>query len=282
VTVLIERLARPTLPVLVVALAGALGGCAAPPEDAGEAAPETSADTILGGGIERGWPAVGMLRFATGNFGTGALISPTVVLTAAHVVAGHPTKFFFGTPATGKDPVAEDLRSVDVAETIAHPCYATPKAGGCPGDTIDIALVRLVTPITDVQPLPVVRWPLTYFWNTISPYRGDSCTAVGFGAFLSTDGKASFGMRRSAKSTIDSVGKTELITVRGTGIATSGDSGGPLVCDGYVVGTVRGSSAAQAPDESPYERRKEGYERSDLWRSWISSETKRFEAKSGR
>lgn len=273
-----SRLAGLTFPILLVAFAGGFGGCSAV-EGGDETPPEASTDTILGGGIERGWPAVGMLRFASGNFGTGTLISPTVVLTAAHVAAGNPNKFFFGTPGAGRDPVPENLRSVDVAETVVHRCYATPKAEDCPDDRIDIALVRLATPITDVQPLPVVRWPLAYFWNTISPYRGDSCKAVGFGAFLSNDGKASFGMRRSAKSIIDSIGDTELITVRDTGIATSGDSGGPLVCNDYIVGTVRGSSATAVPGESPYERHKEGYERSDLWRSWISTETKRLEAR---
>jgi hypothetical protein len=217
-----------------------------------------------------------MLRFASGGFGSGALVAPNVVLTA-----GHPTQFFFGSPPAGKDPRPENLRSVQVAETVTHRCYLTPKAAGCPGDPIDIALVRLATPITDVTPLRPVRWPLTYFWNFISPYRGDSCVAVGFGAFLSPDKKASLGVRRSAMSTIDTIGDTELVTVRGTGIATSGDSGGPLVCNGYIVGTVRGSSARLPAGANAFERSHEGYERSDLWRGWIADQTKRLAAKSG-
>lgn len=264
------------LALAACACALALAGCAADSTtDESEAdATSSSADAILGGGVETGWPAVGMLRFASGNFGSGALISPTIVLTAAHVASGNPTQFYYGTPPAGKAPTHENLRAVPVAETIIHPCYTKPKSEGCPGEAIDIAIVRLATPITDVEPLRVVDRPLEYFWGTLSPYEGDSCVAVGFGAHLSADKKVTFGTRRSARSTIKSVDKTELVTVRGTGIATSGDSGGPLVCGGRIIGTVRGASGGLTPG-SPYERSREGYERSDLWRDWIATTGRR-------
>jgi Trypsin len=247
------------------------GGCAAEAEEAD--APAASEDAILGGQAERGWPAVGMLRFKSGNFGTGSLISPTLVLTAAHVAKGNPTVFHYGTPAAGKAPTFDNLRAVPVAQITIHPCYDTPKAAGCPGDVIDIALVRLAEPIRDVAPLAVVDAPLLAPWDFVSPWLGESCTAVGFGAHLGEDDKATFGMRRSATSRVSQIGPTELVTVRGTGIATSGDSGGPLVCSGRIIGTVRGSAGGAIPkDASPYERIKEGYERSDLWRTWIASE----------
>lgn len=62
--------------------------------------------------VERNYPAVGLLRFPSKNFGSGALITPTVVLTAAHVALGKPDTFFFGTVAKGKSPNAATLRSV--------------------------------------------------------------------------------------------------------------------------------------------------------------------------
>jgi len=242
-----------------------IAGCAA---DASEdEASGQSEDAILGGRVEANYPAVGMLRWATA-FGTGTLISPNVVLTAAHVAAGKPTKFLYGTPAAGKAPQEASLKSVPVAEILIHPCYASPKADpACKGEVIDVALVRLAQPITDVAPVPVVDRPLEYLWGTISPYEGDSCTAVGFGAHLDGN-KVSMGTRRSAKSTIDSVDATELVAVWGTGLATGGDSGGPLLCAGRIVGTVRGSSAP-VPKSSIYTRTREGYERTDLWRTWI-------------
>lgn len=270
------------LAVLVAVVAAcALPGCAAEPssdQEAGETG--ESEDAILGGSVESGWPAVGMLRFASGNFGTGALISPTLVLTAAHVAAGNPTQFFYGTPPAGKPPTPANLRSAAVAEIIIHPCYAAPKAAGCPqageakANPIDLAIVRLAAPIEDVEPLRVVDSPLEYFWGRISPYEGDSCVAVGFGGHLLPDGKSVSGTRRSARSTIRSVDETELVTVRGTGIATSGDSGGPLVCGGRIVATVRGAARGGLVKGSPLERIREGYERSDLWRTWIAREGK--------
>lgn len=260
---------------LVAACALAISGCAADATESEEAdATSSSADAILGGGVENGWPAVGMLRFGSGSFGSGALIAPTIVLTAAHVAAGNPTHFYYGTPPAGKAPTHDNLRPAPVAEIIIHPCYEKPKSEGCPGDKIDIAIVRLASPITDVAPLRVVERPLEYFWGTLSPYEGDSCMAIGFGAHLTADKKATLGTRRSARSTIKSVDKTELVTVRGTGIATSGDSGGPLVCGGRIIGTVRGASGGLTKG-SPYERSREGYERSDLWRDWIAATGRR-------
>ncbi len=260
------------LAVVCASSAIAVGACAAPSEEPSTRDVGASEDAILGGGVEKGWPAVGMLKFATGNFGTGALIAPKVVLTAAHVAAGHPTHFYFGAPVAGKDPRPENLRSVEVAEVVQHPCYATPKPFFCPGprnEAIDVAIVRLKTAITDVAPLRMIDWPLEIF--SLSPLEGVSCTAVGFGAHLGSDQSVAFGVRRSASSTVLDVAETELVTVRGTGIATSGDSGGPLVCNGLVVGTVRGNAGGAVPNASEYERRREGYERMDLWRGWIGA-----------
>ncbi len=259
-----------------ILVAGALAGCAA--ETAEETAPASSEDAILGGRSEPSWPAVGMLHFESGNFGTGSLISPTMVLTAAHVAKGNPTKFYFGSPPAGQPPTLANLRSVAVAQIIIHPCYDAPKGFFCPNDgPIDVALVRLAEPIGDVAPLKVVDHSIFGFWQFVSPYIGQTCDAVGFGAYVGDDKKATFGSRRSATSRVASVGFTELATARGTGIATSGDSGGPLVCNGEIIGTVRGSAGGVIPkDASPYERVKEGYERSDLWRGWIASGGRHF------
>jgi hypothetical protein len=243
-------------------------GCAS--ESSGEPELEESKDAILGGRVEPGWPAVGLLQFRSGNFGSGALISPTMVLTAAHVALGNPTQFFYGSPAAGKAPTTANLLSAPVAEIIVHPCYNTPKAAGCPGEAIDVALVRLAQPITGVAPLEVIDAPLESWFGLSSPYEGDSCVAVGFGGHRAADGKVTTGTRRSAMSTVKSVDATELVTVRGTGIATGGDSGGPLLCGDKIIGTVRGNAGA-ASKTDPWERIEEGYERIDLWRDWIAS-----------
>jgi hypothetical protein len=266
--------------VLVAAsltLAGA-SGCAAPDGDAPEEDVASVEESILGGEVERGWPAVGMLRFASGGFGTGTLLAPNVVLTAAHVAGGNPTHFFYGEAPEGKTPSYQNLRSVKVAEIVIHPCYQLPKPSSCLGparEAIDVAMIRLETPITDVTPLKIVDWPLETFWGWLSPYEGEHCTAVGFGAHITADRKVAMTTRRSAISKVASIDETELVTVRVSGIASSGDSGGPLVCAGRIIGTVRGS-AAPVPKTSPFERKREAYERTDLSRDWIKTYMRRW------
>jgi hypothetical protein len=263
--------------VCLLSLASALLGCVAEEgeaEDLGDEEVFASSDAILGGQEEPGYPAVGLLLLPSGAIGSGVLISPTMVLTAAHVAGGKPRTFHFGTPPRGQAPSRENLRSVEVVETIVHPCYERKVGDRCPGaanDPVDVALVRLSTPVRDVRPMNVVDWPLDTFFGRLSPYRGSSCVAIGFGAHLDADGKPSFGTRRSARSRIDEVGAAELVAVRQTGIATGGDSGGPLVCLGRIVGTVRGSAVRVDP-ASPYERTREAYERADLHRTWIRQE----------
>jgi hypothetical protein len=257
---------RRALSALLVCLAA---GCAA---DASEDGADVSSDAILGGSVEPSHPAVGMLLFPSGNLGTGTLIAPNVVLTAAHVALGHPHTFFYGSPPPGKPPVRANLKSVAVAEALVHPCYESHV--GCGSERIDVALVRLASPVLDVPTVPIVDRPLEWLFGLISPYEGDTCVAVGFGVH-EEGAKVTIGTRRSSKSKIVSVGDTELVTSWVTGIATSGDSGGPLLCGGKIVGTVRGS-AEDVHSNDPYARTREGYERTDLHRSWIAGALARW------
>lgn len=259
---------------LALTVAATAVGCAADTaSDDGDHG--ASQDAILGGQSEPNYPAVGMLHFESGAFGTGSLISPTMVLTAAHVALGHPTQFFYGSPPAGKAPTPANLSVVPVAEVIVHPCYEKPKAAGCPGDEIDVALVRLAVPIFNAKPLKIIDSAVITYWGSWAPFSltpsGTTCAAVGFGGYVDARGKAHAGSRRSATSIIDSIGPTELVTRRGTGIATGGDSGGPLICGDLIVGTVRGSAGAIPKGSNSFARTREGYERTDLWRAWINA-----------
>lgn len=253
--------------LLLLAASVLASGCAAETEEEEAASVD---DAILGGVVERGHPAVGIFTMGRA-IGSGVLIAPDIVLTAAHVAGGKPTTFHYGSPANGKPPTRENLRVVEVASTIIHPCAARRAGDDCPGpkgDPVDVALVKLKTPIRDVEPVPLIDAPMRYFWGLLSPYEDDSCVAVGFGAHYDAAGKVSFAMRRSARVQIDDVKDAELVTVRETGIATGGDSGGPLLCSGRIVGVVRGSAGA-VPKDRPFERSREAYERIDLHRAWI-------------
>ena len=87
---------------LVLALATSLACSAQVVDEPAGAEAESGEEAINGGKVERNYPAVGMLRFPSKNFGSGVLIAPNVVLTAAHVALGKPDTFFFGTVRAGQ------------------------------------------------------------------------------------------------------------------------------------------------------------------------------------
>ena len=242
----------------------ALAACSAEADEGPSATEGASAEEAINGGkVERAYPAIGLLRFASGSFGSGALIAPNVVLTAAHVALGKPNTFFFGAVVPGKNPSPENMQSVPIKEWVVHPCYDKPDGPGCPGK-LDVAVVRLAKPVTTVAPIPRYAGDVRLFWGLYNPFVGDVCVAVGFGAHLTPTDKNpnafSLGTRRSARSQVAEVGTTEIVVRWVTGIATSGDSGSPLLCDGKIVGTVRGSA-----DKSNVgvERTREAYVRID-------------------
>ncbi len=258
--------------LLGVSVLAGLAACSAESTEA-EPAGESGEEAINGGQVERNYPAVGLLRFPSKNFGSGALITPTVVLTAAHVALGKPDTFFFGTVAKGKSPNAATLRSVPVKEWKTHPCYATPLPDGCPG-RLDVAVVHLAEPITDVTPMARYDGDLRLLWGLYNPFVGDVCVAVGFGAHLEPDGKPgawTAGVRRSARSWVESVEDNEVVVRWITGIATSGDSGGPLLCGNKIVGTVRGSAD---PSNKGVERTREGYTRIDRVSDFVDAQAR--------
>ena len=177
-------------------------------------------EAIIGGGATTGHPAVVKIE-STSGLCTGTLITPTVVLTAAHCV--YPSiqegETAIGDVSFGSG-FGDFFATRDIADMWAHRYYEDSISVG-----FDIGLVRLSEPAPDSVPL------LPYNTEIIDEtWLGAQITVVGFGV---TDGEAQTGAgeKRTVNLTIDEVRADEI----GMGLPNlnicQGDSGGPTLFD---------------------------------------------------
>src|SRR5688572_18275267 len=188
-------------------------------EDVAEEAEEAIGDArgaIVGGEIETGRPAVVALVH-TGLDGvdtlvcSGVLITPTIVVTAAHCLHPHVT----GMPADELvvifgDSLATTTDRIDVETGAYHPSWR-------PGDgdgANDVGAVRLAIP-APVDPIALAPQ---------GPSAGESVVLVGFG---DTDlDAANGGVKRSGDAVVADIGESWFRMDRSPAITCSGDSGG--------------------------------------------------------
>lgn len=214
----------------------ALVGCEA--GSAGSPSPAIGEDTsaIVGGEADTGDPSVVAVYAqvpgqAGGFLCTGSVISPTVVLTAAHCVSESetgPGATF--TVLTGPNINRDRTHALAVREVHANPLWSARRLEG----GHDQGVVILTEPST-LAPLPVNRQPLT------ASLRGTSVRIVGYGL---SDGTAQTGagVKRQAVTLLGAVG-TKLVAVGDSRHGTcNGDSGGPafmsLNGEETIVGTT--------------------------------------------
>jgi secreted trypsin-like serine protease len=163
---------------------------------------------------------------------SGTLVSPSVVLTAAHCVAGGPvaivTVFF---PGAG-------VRSIhDVVAYAIHPEFSPFQLA-----VADLALLLLESPAADVTPMPLA--PKT-------PRPGKKATIIGYGQ----DETGTFGLKQLGTVRLKACPRRFRLGGFGRGqLARSlcwrpkrrgqdtchGDSGGPLVVRSAVAGVTSG------------------------------------------
>jgi hypothetical protein len=135
-----------------------------------------------------------------------------------------------------------------------HPSY---QEGPCPNATLDVALIHLAAPITDIQPIPIA--------TSSAPSTGASCTAVGFGAY-GAGPVATSEAKRTGTEIVQAVAQTYVTVTSGTGLADEGDSGGPLICGGAIAATTSCHTDGAWPVHTT-----EYYGRVDAANAWITS-----------
>jgi secreted trypsin-like serine protease len=245
----------PMRKVLGFVLVGFMAACsgASSTDDANSAA-----DPIQGGTVDSADPAVGLVWFQGGGFCTGSLITPSVVLTAAHCVQDPIDGFYTGkgsaTSNIGTTPVAGMTKHA-VDKQAAHPSYNA--GGGCPNTTMDLGLIHLAAPLAGVTPLKIA---------TTAPKNGVTCQAIGYGDHTA-NGTDTFEQKRKGTEIIQSSAATSIQVKFGTAIADHGDSGGPLLCGTVIAGATSCHTDGNFP-----QHKIEFYARVDAAKDWVTQQ----------
>jgi len=185
-------------------------GCTKGLSESGEEEIGFATEEIVNGSLDSGHPATIALTVQGFPFCSGTLVTPTVVVTAAHCI--HPSNgvppvdeidIFFGSN------VFQGGTFIEVVDGLGHPDYDP--SGNDPQN--DIAVLRLAEPAA-VTPVPMAELPSS----------GTSLTLVGFGITVAEGDDG--GLKRVAQASIaDQQGSIFVMELLPSGTC-SGDSGG--------------------------------------------------------
>lgn len=215
---------------------------------------------------------------AGGSFGcTGALVSPTVILTAGHCVSGAINWEVTFQTASG-------FATIGVAGSEIHPLYAN-RASNNNIQEYDIAILRLATVApgdASVYAISDGMAPLAF-----SDTTGTVVDMVGYGLGGNPAGALPGGTRRAAQNRLFGILGGEVdnpfLTAHNFasssepanyGIVAAGDSGGPMFLNNIIIGIASASTVPRLSSGTYLTGTYYGLHTSlydDVTRTWASS-----------
>jgi V8-like Glu-specific endopeptidase len=198
---------------VALTLAVATSACEAPDSQL-----ETRQQPIVAGTPDTGDPAIMELLSNKGNLWarcTATLITPRILLTAAHCFAetpGFTRGVFPGNVDTNFTP--KDLLPVEA--TAYDPAYGAPRQGH------DFAIIVLASPLP-IRPIPFNR-------ASLDKAQGKTIRYVGYGLVTGGNPNAG-GVKRQATAPIAQISNLLIVVAPNAHGSCEGDSGGPMLLD---------------------------------------------------